>query len=307
MAFLDRFPDQEACIAHLEAVRWPKGTVCPKCGEIGNSLKLPRPGYWQCRSCRAQFNVVNGTPMEGTHLPLRTWFGAIFLTATSGKGVSAMVLSRQLDIGYKTAWFLAHRIRNLMTQDWEALRGLVEVDEVYLGGKRRKKNQTSRRDSDDDRPRGRAGTRKAMVVAGVERGGKAKVKRGRSHAERTIAEFVYRHVDRSSTLLTDDLPAYRWIGRKFRAHLAVNHTKGEYARFDPLAAAPAHVNTVESFNAMLKRAWVGVWHWFSIKHTHRYLDQIVFHWNHRKADVATRLGDLFTAHGRRLRFKECVR
>ena len=106
MDFVDRFPDQEACVAHLETVRWPKGPACPKCGVIGNALRLPRPGYWHCRGCRAQFNVLNATQMEGTHLPLRTWFGAIYLTATSSKGVSAMVLSRQLDIGYKTAWFL---------------------------------------------------------------------------------------------------------------------------------------------------------------------------------------------------------
>jgi hypothetical protein len=96
------------------------------------------------------------------------------------------------------------------------------------------------------------------------------------------------------------------IGRKYRAHLAVNHTDGAFVRFDQNAVATAHVNTAESFNAIVKRAWVGVWHWFSIKHCHRYLDQIVFHWNHRKADVATRLGDLFTAKGKRLRFRDCV-
>jgi len=281
MDFVDRFPDQEACVAHLETVRWPKGPACPKCGVIGNALRLPRQGYWHCRGCRAQFNVLNATPMEGTHLPLRTWFGAIYLAATSSKGVSAMVFSRQLDIGYKTAWFLAQRIRNLMTQDWETLKGLVEVDEVHLGGKRRKKNQTTKRDSAEDQPKGRGGSRKAKVVVGVERGGKAKAKRGRSHAERTIAAFVFRHVDRSSALFTDDLPAYRWIGSKFPVHLSVNHTRGEFARRDPLAIATAHVNPAESFNAILKRAWVGVWHCFSIKHTHRYLDQIVFHWNHQ--------------------------
>ena len=110
-------------------------------------------------------NVLNGTPMGGTHLPLRPWFGAIYLTAKSSTSISAMVLSRQLDIGYKTAWFLAHRIRKLRTRNWEAPRGLVEVDEEYLGGKGRKKNQTSRRDADDDQQRGRAGTPKAMVVA----------------------------------------------------------------------------------------------------------------------------------------------
>jgi hypothetical protein len=228
--------------------------------------------------------------------------------ATSSKGVSAMVLSRQLDLGYKTAWFLAHRIRNLMPQDWTALKGFVEVDEAYLGGKKRKKGQTSKRDSDDDQPKGRAGTRKSMVVAGVERGkkGKAKAQRGRTHSEMTIATFVYNNVDRSSVLLTDDLPAYRWIGSKFPAHLAVNHSRGEYVRHDPLAAATAHVNTAESFNAILKRCWMGVHHWWSIKHSHRYLNQLVFHWNHRGTDVTERLASLFNARGERLRFAECI-
>ena len=181
ITFLDRYPDQDACIAHLEAVRWPEGTVCPKCGAVAQATKLPRYSYWQCRACRAQFNVLNGTAMEGTHLPLRAWFAAIYLTATSGNGVSAMVLSRQLAVGYKTAWLLAHRLRSLMTEDWEALNGLVEVDETYLGAKRQKHSQAGRRDSDGDQPGGRAGAGK--VVVGVERG--AKARRGRSHAAGT--------------------------------------------------------------------------------------------------------------------------
>jgi transposase-like protein len=162
--FVDRFPDLEACVAHLETVRWPKGPVCPKCGVIGNALRPPRPGYWHCRGCRAQFNVLNGTPMEGTHLPLCTWFGAICLAATSSKGVSAMVLSRQLDIGYKTAWFLAQRIRNRMTQDRETVKGLVEVDEWQVpeeepdqqAGQRRGPAQRARRKPQGD---GRGGSR----------------------------------------------------------------------------------------------------------------------------------------------------
>jgi hypothetical protein len=264
---------------------------------------------WFCRAGRHRFTVMHGTPMEGTHLPLRTWFGTIFLMSTSSKGVSAMVLSRQLDLGYKTAWFLAQRIRNLMPQDWKALKGYVEVDETYLDGKKRTKGRTSKRDANDDQPEGRAGTRKSMVIVGVERGkgGRARVKRGGTHAAMTIADFVSRNVDRGSVLLTDDLPAYRWIGRKFGAHLAVNHTRGEYVRHDPHAAATAHVNTAESFNAILKRCWVGVHHWFSIKPSHRYLNQLVFHWNHREADTANRLGDLFRANGIRLLFPECVR
>ncbi|HEX8809084.1 MAG TPA: IS1595 family transposase [Xanthobacteraceae bacterium] len=240
-------------------------------------------------------------------MPLRTWFAAIFLTATSSKGISAMVLSRQLDLGYKTAWFLAHRIRNLMPQDWEALRGMVEVDEAYLGGKRTTK-RASKRDPDNQQPKGRGGSRKSMVMVAVERGkrGKARAKRGGPHGARTIATFVYSNVERSSVLLTDDLPAYRWIGRKFPAHLAVNHSRGEYVRRDPLAAATAHVNTAESFNAVLKRCWVGVHHWWSSKHSHRYLNQLVFHWHHRGTSPDTRLAHLFRASGRRLRFRDCI-
>ena len=186
--FLDRFPDQPACLAHLERLRWPEGRVCPKCHAVDQSLTLARSGYFHCQACRNQFTVLHGTPFEGTHLPLRTWFGALYLTSTSSKGISAMVLSRQLDIGYKTAWFLAHRIRNLMTQDqWEVLKGIVEADEVYLGGQKRKKNQVSKRDKNDDQPKGRGGTRKAMVVVAVERGGRAKAARGGTHSERTIA------------------------------------------------------------------------------------------------------------------------
>jgi hypothetical protein len=260
-----------------------------------------------CRACRQQFHVVHGTPMEGTHLPLRTWFAAIFLMATSSKGVSAMALSRQLDLGYKTAWFLAHRIRNLMPQDWEPLRGMVEVDETYLGG-RRTTRRASRRDPDDQQPKGRGGPRKGMVMVAVERGkhGKARAMRGGTHGARTIATFVYTNVERSSVLLTDDLPAYRWIGRKFPAHLAVNHSRGEYIRRDPLAATTAHVNTAESFNAVLTRCWVGVHHGWSTRHAHRYLNQLVFHGNHRGTGPDTRLTCLFSAPSRRLRFPDGI-
>jgi transposase-like protein len=188
VSFLDRYPSQGACFAHFEAVRWPSGPVCPKCGVVNDALRLPkREGYWMCRACRAQFTVLHGTPMEGTHLPLRTWFGAIFLLATSSKGVSSMVISRQLGIGYKTAWFLTHRLRAMMEQDWEKLRGIVEADETYVGGKKRKKGQASKRDSDDDQPKGRGGSRKMMATVAVERGGKARVRKGRTHSERTIA------------------------------------------------------------------------------------------------------------------------
>lgn len=116
-----------------------------------------------------------------------------------------------------------------------------------------------------------------------------------------------RSVDRAGTvLITDALPAYRWVGRKYSAHLHVNHSAGEYVREDPHAAATAHVNTAESFNATLKRAWVGVFPWFSIKHTDRYLHEVTFRWNARQQDTDARLSALFVRTTGRLRWKELV-
>src|SRR3954471_16468227 len=136
-----------------------------------------------------------------------------------------------------------------------------------MGGKRRK--QRSRRDPDGDQPKGRGGTRCKMVMAATERGGRARASKGETHSERTIVDFVRKNLDIQgrTVLCIDSLPAYRWIGSKFGAHLRVNHLAGEYVRRDRHHAADAHTNTVESFNAMLKRALMGVWHWFSIKHT----------------------------------------
>lgn len=241
--------------------------------------------------------------MERTHLPLPTWFMAIFLIATSSKGVSAAVISRQLGISYKTAWFLCHRIRQLLADDDSTLKGIVEVDETYIGGKRRR-NVASKRDNDDDQPKGRGGSRKMMAVTAVERDGKAKARKGRTHSERTIAGAVFDWLDRGAVLVTDELPAYRWIGKRFPAHLRVNHSRGEWSRRDPLAVACTHTNSVESFNATMKRAIAGVWHWFSIKHADRYLRELAARWNMRRMSRMERfdsvLGSMF---GRPLSWK----
>jgi len=307
LAFLRRFPDDEACWAHLESVRWPRGPVCPKCGSINNAHHAGRAHYRRCNACQAKFKVTHGTPLEGTHLPLRVWFTALYLVAVSSKGISSVKLGEHLGIGQKTAWFVAQRIRRMMEDSDGLLRGIVEVDETYLGGKRRKKGQTSRRDPDDDQPTGRSGTRKSMVTVATERGGRARAAKGKTHSERTIAAFVLGNLDIGQTVLvSDELPAYRWIGRKFPAHLHVNHSSGEYVRRDPLAAAVAHTNIAEAFNATLKRAVAGVWHWFSIKHTDRYLHEVAFRWNRRRQSADARLNSLITGSAGRLCWRELV-
>lgn len=307
LSFLKRFPDDEACWAHLEALRWPSGPVCPKCGSIDNAHKVGRAHYLQCNPCGAKFKATHGTALEGTHLPMRSWFTALYLVAASSKGISSVKLGEHLGIGQKTAWFLGQRIRRMMEDKDGLLKGIVEADETYLGGKASKKGRKSKRDADDDQPKGRSGTRKSMVTVATERGGRARAAKGKTHSERTIATFVFKNVDRAGTvLITDELPAYRCVGRKYSAHLHVNHSAGEYVRDDSHAAATAHVNTAESFNATLKRAWVGVFHWFSIKHTDRYLHEVTFRWNARQQDTDARLSALFARTTGRLRWKELV-
>jgi len=124
LAFLRRFPDDEACWAHLEAVRWPHGPVCPKCGSIDNAHHVGRAYYWRCNACRAKFRVTHGTPLEGTHLPLRTWFTALYLVAAASKGISSVKLGEHLGIGQKTAWFLGQRIRRMMADKDGLLRDI---------------------------------------------------------------------------------------------------------------------------------------------------------------------------------------
>lgn len=307
LSFLAQFPDDDACWTHLEALRWPEGPICSKCGVIGNAHRAGRAHYLRCNACRAKFTVAMGTPLEGTHLPMRVWFTALYLVAASSKGISSVKLAEHLGIGQKTAWFLGQRIRRMMEDKDGLLAGIVEVDETYLGGKTRPKGKASKRDPDDDQPVGRSGSRKSMVTVATERGGKARAAKGRTHSGRTIASFVFGNVSRDGTVLvSDELPAYRWIGRKYGAHLRVNHSKGEYVRHDENAAAVAHTNTAESFNSTLKRAWIGVFHWFSIKHTNRYLDEVTFRWNARKVRAEQRLQTLFVRSTGRLRWKELV-
>ncbi len=193
LSFLKQFPDDDACWRHLEAVRWSGGPVCPKCGNVGATSRVGRAHYHGCRGCGSKFTVAFGTALEGTHLPMRTWFTALYLLAVSSKGLSSAALARHLGVGQKTAWFLLQRIRSMMAGNDPGglLRGIVEADETYAGGKARKRGQASRRDSDDDQPPGRGGSRKAMVVAAVERGGRVVAKRGRTHGGKTISGFSW--------------------------------------------------------------------------------------------------------------------
>lgn len=226
--FIKKFSTDEACRAHLESVRWPEGPVCPRCGTVAEATAVVnKPGYWQCRPCGKQFSVTAGTPMHGTHLPLSVWYLAMYLILASSKGISAVKLGEQLGVQYRTAWHLGHRIRAMLASgEKPILSGLVEADETYVGGKA--KNLPKGAAKPEKRGRG---TIKPMVLAALQRGGEARTLVVPSASGAAIAPALWGWTGKGgATLLTDELAAYDWIGRKMEAHHAVIHSRGEYAR-----------------------------------------------------------------------------
>lgn len=257
---------------YLEGLRWPDGAVCPHCTS-NNAARLngkaTRPGVFKCREreCRKQFTVTVGTIFERSHIPLRKWVLAFHIICASKKGVSALQLQRMLGFkSYKTAWHLAHRIRHAMRQ--EPLKGLlsgtVEVDETYVGGRKRGVGAGLRPEH------------KMPVVALVERNGKMRTKVMKRVTTKNLKAAIDEAVDKDSTLMTDELKQYRKIGRQFRGgHQVVRHSVREYSRGE------AHVNSAESFFALLKRGIHGAFHHVGKDHLHRYCDEFCFRWNHR--------------------------
>jgi transposase-like protein len=214
------YHDEAAAREHLEAQRWPAGPVCPKCGVVDNATRLcgekHRAGLLECRSCRKQFSVTVGTLFERSHVPLHKWVLAVHLLTASKKGMSAHQLHRMLKVTYKTAWFMAHRIREAMTETDPAPLGgegkVVEVDETYHGKVadpvERKKPIKNRTGPADKRP----------VVALVERGGAARAVHMPKVTHKNVGEVLARHADPKSRLHTDESRLYPENGKKFAKH-----------------------------------------------------------------------------------------
>ena len=296
--FIRKFGTDDACREHMESVRWPAGPLCPKCGTI-DAEATPvgnRPGLYRCAACRSQFSVTVGTAMEGTHLPLSVWYLAMYLMLSTAKPISAMSLSRQMGIQYRTCWHLLHRLRAMLERG-EALplSGVIEADETYVGG-----NAANRQKHRPATSRGR-GTDKPMVFAAIERGGSARSAVVSSASAMALDPLMFAWFDRDATLCTDELATYRWFGGKMRHHYRVTHSAREYARTE--GETRVHVNTAEGFFSLFKRGILGIHHQVSPKHLHRYVAEHEFRYN-TDHDAAARIACcLIGSHGR-LRLRE---
>jgi transposase-like protein len=263
------FTDETAAREYLERLRWPFGAVCPHCGSVGKAYATKRPGKWRCaeKECRKDFSVTVGTVFERSHIPLHKWLLAAYLLCSSKKGMSSHQLHRTLDITYKSAWFMTHRIREAMrTGTFSPIGGsgkTVEVDETYIGRK-------------DGKPKARGGYHhKRAVLSLVERAGEVRS----FHVDRAIVSevvpIVRKNVDRESNLMTDESNLYVKIGKEFADHQAVEHGIGEYVRDD------AHTNTIEGFFSIFKRGFKGIYQHCGENHLHRYLAEYDFRYNNR--------------------------
>lgn len=304
------FHDEAAAFAFVEAAIWRGEPVCPHCGCTGrvyaikpNPEKKVRMGLKKCGDCRKQFTVRIGTLFEESHLPMTKWLQAIFLMSSSKKGVSAHQLHRTLETTYKTAWFLAHRIREAMRSGELAPFGEggggVEVDETYIGRDPQARTDVKRRNLNSkmkvltlvDRATGRA---KSMVVDEMR--------------TETVGPIVLANVSREARLLTDESTIYPRIGIHFATHDRVNHGKDEYvSKVDPTI----HTNTIEGYFSIFKRGMKGTYQHCSKKHLHRYLAEFDFRYSNR---IALGVDDTTRAHralqgvvGKRLTYRSTDR
>lgn len=254
LTIFSRFPDQEACIAHLEKIRWAATPNCPLCGAttVARKSDSGRMGRWNCHGCKSSFNVLSGTIFEKTRLPLQKWFLAIGLMVSAKKSLSSFQLARDLDMNQKSAWHMQQRIRAAMlTKEGDLLQGIVEADETYVGGKPRKGNKRK-----DDKPskRGR-GTSKVPVVGAIERGGRVVAKVADDLTGKGILRFLRATVRPEGTLLiTDEFASYNAASTYTRA--VINHKKS-------YADGLVHTNSIEGFWSLVKRAWYGSHHHYT--------------------------------------------
>lgn len=260
MKLIEDFGSDDQCREYLTMLRWPSGMACLKCGST-DVTDLPKRHLHQCSDCRYQFSVTTGTIMHDSKLPLRKWMVAIYLIVESKKSLSAAQLGRKLNVQYRTAWYLAQRIREALKTPGALLSGIIEVDETWIGGKAEGKGK------------GFKGN-KTIVVGAVERGGEIRMETAPDQSTETLQGFVNEYVaEDAEAIYTDEHGGYRNIRPN---HQTVNHSQDEYVRGD------VHTNSVEGMWSLFKRGVVGSFHHVSRKHLDRYLDEFEFRFNNRE-------------------------
>jgi transposase-like protein len=267
------FTDENAARDWFEQLRWPEGPVCPHCGSINHAYRRAKPGVLRCgeKECRKDFTVTTKSVMESSHIPLHKWAQAFHLIASSKKGFSAHQLHRTLKITYRSAWFMAHRLREAMRAGGLAPMGgsgkVVEADETVFGFQKGANLKTKRS----------ASQFRNVVLTLVERGGSARSFHVDGTTVASLLPIIRANINRETNLMTDEGPWYTLIGKEFASHDTVKHTEKEYVR------GTISTNTVEGYYSIFKRGMKGVYQHCAEKHLHRYLAEYDFRYSNRAA------------------------
>jgi transposase-like protein len=295
------FPDEQSCISYLEQIRWAGRPVSPF--DPKSKVYKCAGGKYKCKNTGKYFNVRTGTMYDNTKISLQRWFLAVWIITSHKKGISSIQLGKDIGVTQKTAWFMLQRIRacfGIENNPAEKFEGIIECDETFVGGK----NRNRHRDKKVEASQGRSFKDKTPVIGILQRGEVSKVKCivARDTKRKSIQPFINKVVERDAVIISDEWHAYKGLENRYDHHV-VDHGKKQYVDYDN---SEIHSNSIEGFWGILKRAYNGIYNWWSRKHMQKYVDEFVFRFNLRKLKQNERFNFLNLNSGVRTKYKELV-